>query len=92
MGAEYLKNLDCYLFQIEPTNHSSCRFDLGEMKYHTSWDWLHPVWVKFSQMVTEKNIYKKMAVTIDNIGFFILREKTPLKAFEAIANAIKLMK
>ena len=90
MGAESIKNSDTYQFKIAPTPVSSYRWDLWAMQYHTSWDWLHPVWVKFSQMSFKKNIWAKMVLLKKDIEYLILTEEAPLKAFEAIANASKL--
>lgn len=55
-------------------------------KYHTSWDWLMPVWVKFSDLQLEDNsIFMAHRYSISQIILFMTTEE----AFTALANAIK---
>lgn len=59
---------------------------VDELKYHTSWDWLMPVWVKFSDLQLEDNsIFMAHRYSISQIILFMTIEEV----FTAIANAIK---
>jgi len=69
------------------------QFAIEDLKYHISYDWLMPVWVKFRDLENEIVDYQ-----FNKLAFYVLKAKikdlltekdTPIEAFEELAKAIE---
>ena len=72
-------------------------FEPDDLEYHTSYDWLMPVWVKFRDMESELNKLNVFAIMEDFIYHFYMVERAltrskllvPIQAFRALVSAVK---
>ena len=63
-------------------------YEMSNLKYHSSWDWLHPAWDKFRELKYDNEIYKRH---ISSISFAISAYPISV-AFERMAIAIQWYK
>lgn len=65
------------------------KYLVQQFKYHTSWDWLMPVWEKFKNLDVNNEKEKVNHVDLKGAIRFKITERPIQEAFSAIANAIK---
>ncbi len=61
-----------YDFIVRPLDNVLQRiYHLDDLKYHTSWDWLHPVVTKIKDYVLIENPYEGLLDKIDVLNLYI---------------------
>lgn len=66
-------------------------FDSGSFQYHTSWDWIMPVWVKFRDLdfVEDSESDHKHMDWINSLQWYLFSSDEPKRFAERLAYAIK---
>jgi hypothetical protein len=77
---------DCSVWYSDKGNFDPFQWQEQDLKYHTSWDWLMPVWQKFRAMPDDVD-GKQLHYEIE-IGHAILRDPTPSAAASLLSKAI----
>ncbi len=60
-----------------------------ELQYHSSWDWLLPVWIKFRDLKVDDFDYIDHSYCVDHLKDLLFRSDSPSDFFPHLVEAIK---
>lgn len=70
-------------------DHREKQWEAGmPLKYHTSWDWLMPVWTKFRQLMKpgSNDMFDEW---VNSLGYYLLSSERPDRFCERLYYAIQ---
>lgn len=65
-----------------------CKYD-NDLKYHTSWEWIMPVWIKFRKIEAPIELEKSFSEWLSSLGWYLYSSDEPIRFFERLVYAIK---
>jgi len=69
-----------------PERNITSFISVEDIQYHSSWDWIMPVWIKFRGLALKNGDYEQW---VHSLSWYLYSSDSPFRLFDRLVYAIK---